>query len=149
MSRVHTETRESVAEPTDRPVRGFVSIVVPCLNEELVVGEFVDWCWEGLRAASQQIKQRTGKDGFAFSAGNCGTPGIWFYMNFFWWSKGPGLIDRQGDRFAVSITPQQIQEGFDYYNRYLQEGHNPRGSLGICLWNAPEIVEGIDRKSVV
>jgi glycosyl transferase family 2 len=51
MSRVHTETRENVAEPTDRPVRGFVSIVVPCLNEELVVGEFVDWCWEGLRAA--------------------------------------------------------------------------------------------------
>lgn len=28
-----------------------VSIVVPCLNEELVVGEFVDWCWEGLRKA--------------------------------------------------------------------------------------------------
>jgi glycosyltransferase involved in cell wall biosynthesis len=28
-----------------------VSIVVPCLNEELTVGEFVDWCSEGLRAA--------------------------------------------------------------------------------------------------
>ncbi len=34
-----------------------VSIVVPCLNEESVVGEFVDWCHEGLRAggASGQI----------------------------------------------------------------------------------------------
>jgi glycosyltransferase involved in cell wall biosynthesis len=29
----------------------FVSIVVPCLNEELVVGEFVDWCFQGLRHA--------------------------------------------------------------------------------------------------
>ncbi|HTW94196.1 MAG TPA: glycosyltransferase family 2 protein [Tepidisphaeraceae bacterium] len=29
-----------------------VSIVVPCLNEELVIGEFVDWCMEGLRAAN-------------------------------------------------------------------------------------------------
>lgn len=29
----------------------FVSIVVPCLNEELVIGEFVDWCFEGLREA--------------------------------------------------------------------------------------------------
>ena len=29
----------------------FVSIVVPCLNEELVIGEFVDWCFEGLRRA--------------------------------------------------------------------------------------------------
>lgn len=29
----------------------FVSIVVPCMNEELVVGEFVDWAFEGLRQA--------------------------------------------------------------------------------------------------
>jgi glycosyltransferase involved in cell wall biosynthesis len=28
-----------------------VSIVVPCLNEELTVGEFVDWCSEGLAVA--------------------------------------------------------------------------------------------------
>jgi hypothetical protein len=33
------------------PVPGLLSIVVPCLNEELCVGEFVDWCWEGLREA--------------------------------------------------------------------------------------------------
>lgn len=32
-------------------VRPKVSIVVPCLNEELVIGEFVDWCHEGLKAA--------------------------------------------------------------------------------------------------
>ena len=100
--------------------------------------------WEALRAASQQIKQRTGKDGWAFSAGNCGTPGIWFYMNFYLWSKGPGLIDRAADgKFVVGVTPQLLQEAFDYYNRYLQEGHNPRGSLSICLWNAPEVVEGM------
>ena len=28
-----------------------VSIVVPCLNEELCIGEFVDWCHEGLAKA--------------------------------------------------------------------------------------------------
>jgi glycosyltransferase involved in cell wall biosynthesis len=28
-----------------------VSILVPCLNEELTIGEFVDWCAEGLAAA--------------------------------------------------------------------------------------------------
>jgi len=28
-----------------------VSLVVPCLNEELVIGEFVDWCFEGLAKA--------------------------------------------------------------------------------------------------
>jgi len=34
---------------TQEPVE--VSIVVPCLNEELTVGEFVDWCSEGLAKA--------------------------------------------------------------------------------------------------
>lgn len=36
-------------EPTTAPVE--VSIVVPCLNEELTIGEFVDWCMEGLAVA--------------------------------------------------------------------------------------------------
>src|ERR1041385_5127558 len=29
-----------------------VSIVVPALNEEITVGEFVDWCKEGLKRAA-------------------------------------------------------------------------------------------------
>lgn len=28
-----------------------LSIVIPCLNEEICIGEFVDWCHEGLRQA--------------------------------------------------------------------------------------------------
>ena len=28
-----------------------ISIVVPALNEELTIGEFLDWCWEGLKKA--------------------------------------------------------------------------------------------------
>jgi multiple sugar transport system substrate-binding protein len=100
--------------------------------------------WEGLRAASQAVHQRTGKTGFGFSGGSCGTPGIWFYLNFYWWSKGPGLIDRDGPtRFKVAMTPAEIQEGFDYYNRYFAEGHNPRSNIAVCLWGAPEIVEGM------
>src|SRR3954447_6110694 len=30
-----------------------VSIVVPCLNEERVIGEFVAWCREGLRVGGR------------------------------------------------------------------------------------------------
>ncbi len=33
-----------------------VSIVVPCLNEERVVGEFVDWCREGLDAVGREYQ---------------------------------------------------------------------------------------------
>ena len=48
--------REAVAEREahERKVKGFVSIVVPCRNEELTIGEFVDWCWEGLRSAGAE-----------------------------------------------------------------------------------------------
>jgi len=31
--------------------RPLVSIVIPCLNEEICIGEFVDWCHQGLAAA--------------------------------------------------------------------------------------------------
>ena len=44
-----TELPEIGASPASK--HRFVSIVVPCLNEELVIGEFVDWCFEGLRQA--------------------------------------------------------------------------------------------------
>jgi glycosyltransferase involved in cell wall biosynthesis len=32
----------------------FVSIVIPALNEEITIGEFVDWCKEGLRGAGRE-----------------------------------------------------------------------------------------------
>ena len=28
-----------------------ISIVVPALNEEITIREFIEWCWEGLRLA--------------------------------------------------------------------------------------------------
>jgi glycosyltransferase involved in cell wall biosynthesis len=37
--------------PTDAAEAPVLSIVVPCLNEELTIGEFVDWCLEGLAEA--------------------------------------------------------------------------------------------------
>ncbi|NWJ94290.1 MAG: glycosyltransferase family 2 protein [Chloroflexi bacterium] len=40
------------AKQSNSTTQRFVSIVVPCLNEEMVIGEFVDWCFEGLKAAN-------------------------------------------------------------------------------------------------
>jgi glycosyltransferase involved in cell wall biosynthesis len=41
--------RSEYAPRTESPV---VSIVIPALNEEITIGEFIDWCWEGLRQAA-------------------------------------------------------------------------------------------------
>jgi len=53
------DTNASTAICTDATAREsaearagvLVSVVVPCLNEELCIGEFVDWCFEGLAKA--------------------------------------------------------------------------------------------------
>jgi len=43
-----TIAQDRVAPRNENPL---VSILVPCLNERLVIGEFVDWCMAGLSAA--------------------------------------------------------------------------------------------------
>jgi glycosyltransferase involved in cell wall biosynthesis len=43
-----TVPERTLAQPIRRKT---VSIVIPCLNEELCIGEFVEWCKEGLRKA--------------------------------------------------------------------------------------------------
>jgi multiple sugar transport system substrate-binding protein len=100
--------------------------------------------WAGLRDASRTIFQKTGKAGWGFPAGSCATPSIWFFMNFYLWSDGPGWIDRAADgRYVMGVTPEKAQEALDYFKSYLDEGHNPRSNLSICLWGAPEIAEGL------
>lgn len=47
-----SDTERAAAGGTSHaPPSVLVSMVVPCLNEELCIGEFVDWCLEGLRKA--------------------------------------------------------------------------------------------------
>ncbi len=101
--------------------------------------------WNDLRAASKAVMEKTGKAGWGFPAGTCGTPTIWFITNFYQWSKGWAYIEQQPNstKYEMKITPDQIAEAFDYYKSYLDEGHNPKSNLSICLWGAPEIVEGM------
>ena len=51
--------------------------------------------WDELRKASQAVKEKTGKAGWGFPAGTCGTPTIWFLTNFYIWSKGWAFVDQQ------------------------------------------------------
>ena len=39
--------------------------------------------WQDLRTASLAAFRETGKSGFGFPAGSCGTPAIWFFLNFY------------------------------------------------------------------
>lgn len=100
--------------------------------------------WAEMRATSRMISKKTGKAGFGFAAGTCGTPSIWFYLNAYWWSKGWSLIDEAGGgKYRVGITPEQITEGLLYYKSFLDEGDNPKAMMSACLLGAPEIIEGM------
>lgn len=116
-------------------------------NRDLVKAaghETMPTSWTGLRQLSRDVHTRTGKAGLFVPAGSCGTPHIWFMLNFYWWSKGWALIDKAPDgKFFMNITPAQIAEGFDYYNDFLKAGDNPKSNLAICLWGAPELVEAM------
>lgn len=101
--------------------------------------------WNDLRAASKAVTAKTGKAGWGFPAGTCGTPTIWFLTNYYEWSKGWAYIEQvpNSTKYEMKITPDQIAEAFDYYKSYLDEGHNPKSSMSVCLWGAPEVVEGM------
>ena len=91
--------------------------------------------WVDLRAASKAIMEKTGKTGYGFPAGTCGSPTMWFLTNYYIWSKGWAFIDQQpnGGKYFVAVTPDQIAEAFDYYDSYLKQGHNPKVNLSVCL----------------
>lgn len=102
--------------------------------------------WEGLRDASKQVHEKTGKSGWGFPAGSCGTPSIWFFLNYRWWSMGQALVEHGPEgKFTTDITAEQIAEGFDYYNQYLVDGHNAKAMLSECLWGSPKVIEGMAR----
>jgi len=113
--------------------------------EEAGITEFPT-TWEGLREASAQITENTGKTGWAFPAGSGATNSIWFFCNFYWWSHGWSLVERAPDgTYQIGITPEQIAEAFDYYKSYLDQGLNPQSMLSITNWGAQELIEGMVR----
>jgi multiple sugar transport system substrate-binding protein len=100
--------------------------------------------WTELLDASRRIKEKTGKSGFAFPAGSCATPAIWFYMNFYWWSKGVNLVDRGPDgKYRVAASPAQVADGMNYFNTYIKEGLNPQSLAATCSYSGPEFVEAL------
>ena len=51
LARGQPDRTEMLLPGAESPETPEVSIVVPALNEEQTIGEFVDWCWEGIRRA--------------------------------------------------------------------------------------------------
>lgn len=100
--------------------------------------------WVELLDASRQIKEKTGKIGFATPLGSASTNTIWFLANFYWWSNNVGLIVEDGSGgYKVGVTASDIAEAMTYYKTYLEEELVPAGYLGLSSWFDPVIIEGL------
>jgi len=100
--------------------------------------------WPEMLAMSRTIRERTGKQGFGFPTGSCGTPAIWFYLNFYWWSKGVNLVEEAPNgKFRISINAEQVADAFNYFNTYVKDGLNPPSMASSCSFGSPEMVEGL------
>jgi multiple sugar transport system substrate-binding protein len=100
--------------------------------------------WPEMLQASRTIKDKTGKFGFAFPIGSCATPAVWFYLNFYWWSKGLSIVEQGADgRYRLGMNAAQLADGLNYFNTYVKDGLNPQSMSATCSYAAPEFVEGM------
>ena len=100
--------------------------------------------WAELLEASRRIKEKTGKAGFAFPAASCPIAPIWFYLNFYWWSKGLNLVEQAADgKYRIGMTAAQIADGFNYFNTFVRDGLNPTSMQAACSYAGPEFIEGM------
>ncbi|MEE8139453.1 MAG: glycosyltransferase family 2 protein, partial [Alphaproteobacteria bacterium] len=51
-----TDAEVQLLIPTDDVAEPEVSIVIPAMNEEPVIGEFIDWCMEGIEKAGARVE---------------------------------------------------------------------------------------------
>lgn len=100
--------------------------------------------WPEMLEMSRKIKEKTGKLGFGISTASCGTPAIWFFLNFYWWSHGQNLVEQAADgKYRIGMTAAQVADSFNYFNSYLKEGLNPQSLSTTCSFSGPEVVEGL------
>lgn len=100
--------------------------------------------WPEMLEMSRKIKEKTGKLGFGIPTASCGTPAIWFFLNFYWWSHGQNLVEQGPDgKYRIGMTAAQVADSYNYFNTYVKEGLNPQSLSTTCSFAGPEVVEGL------
>lgn len=100
--------------------------------------------WDELRAASQAVKEKTGKSGFGFPGGSAASGGIWFLANYYWWSNGDALIVKRPDgKYGIGMERKAIADAMAYYKRFITEGHAPRSVVSYNDAHDPAILQAM------
>jgi len=102
------------------------------------------YTWEDFREVSKTIKEKTGKYGFGFPAGSGSGGTVWFLANWYWWSNGINLIERDAaGNCVIGVTVADVVHIMKYLHSFLLEGHSPESMLGISSWADPEVMNNL------
>lgn len=96
--------------------------------------------WDELLEDSRAIKEKTGKTGFSFAAGNQ----FWFPMNYFLWSNGKAvIIEDGGGGYVPGVTADDLASAMDYFKTYIDEGLVSRSVLSIDVPHDPALLQSL------
>lgn len=96
--------------------------------------------WDELKAASHAVKEKTGKTGFAFAAGNQ----VWFPVNYYLWSNGEAFVVADGPgKFKLGVTRDQLAAAMDYFKGFIDSGDAPRSIVSIDQPQDPALLQAL------
>ena len=96
--------------------------------------------WDELLEDSRTIKEKSGKTGFSFAAGNQ----VWFPINYFLWSNGKAIIVEDGSGgYAPGVAAEDLAEAMDYFKSYIDENLVSRAVLSINVPHDPALLQSL------
>lgn len=129
----------------------FVLAYRPDLFEAAGITEFPD-TWADLQTVAAQLTRDTDGNGridqygFCFPAGSGASGGMWFLVNYYLWSNGVFLVQRNdAGEWEVGATAADIADAMTYYNSFFEAGSTPQSLIAVSSWSDPELVGGLAR----
>ncbi|MET0423951.1 MAG: extracellular solute-binding protein [Actinoplanes sp.] len=95
--------------------------------------------WEDLAADAAKIK-----DGFCFPAAGSATSAQWFAINYYIWSHGGTLVQKDtSGAWSAGVTEQQLTSALDFFNGLFTSGATGKALQSVDNYSDPSIVNGL------
>ncbi len=102
--------------------------------------------WEELATDAAKISSSSGgkTTGFCFAGAAAPTSAQWFAINYYLWSKGSGLIEKDSaGKQKPKATTQQLTSAIDYFAKLFTTGATPKSFQAVEAYTDPSIVGGL------
>jgi multiple sugar transport system substrate-binding protein len=108
--------------------------------------------WAALLEAARRLTAdvngdgRTEQYGFCFAAGSGLNSSTWFLVNYYLWSNGSSLVQRDaGGKWQPGVTVASLASAMRYFDAFFTSGASPRSLIALTTYADPEITGGLGR----